>query len=177
MRGRLLNLFALSFLAIGCKTMQPASFETTQPRFIPEQFFEGHTTSSGVFENRRGHATQHITTSTRGTVKNGALYIEQDLNPEKSKALHRSWVLRRVGAHQVDATANDIIGVAHGEVYGNMMCWKFTLDRVPGHPLQRVQLYQAMYLQTDGKTLIIRTIVRKFGVVVAQVTEQFRREL
>jgi hypothetical protein len=30
-----------------------------------------------------------------------------------------------------------------------------------------------MYLMPDGKTLIIRSVVRKFGFVVAQITEQF----
>jgi starvation-inducible outer membrane lipoprotein len=37
------------------------------------------------------------------------------------------------------------------------------------------RLSQTMYLMPDGKTLIIRSIIRKFGVLVTQITEQFQK--
>jgi hypothetical protein len=35
---------------------------------------------------------------------------------------------------------------------------------------------QWMYLQPDGKTMVNHSTIRKFGIVVAQVTEQFRKQ-
>jgi hypothetical protein len=35
---------------------------------------------------------------------------------------------------------------------------------------------QRMYLQPDGKTMVNHSTIRKFGIVVAQVTEQFRKQ-
>jgi hypothetical protein len=34
---------------------------------------------------------------------------------------------------------------------------------------------QYVYLLPDGKTLIIRSVTRKFGFVLAQITEQFEK--
>ena len=32
---------------------------------------------------------------------------------------------------------------------------------------------QFMYVMPDGKTMIIRSVLRKFGIVIVQITEQF----
>jgi hypothetical protein len=172
----IVSLISALSLLTGCASLKPEAFADGQAAFEPEKFFVGTTHSSGVFENRRGQPVRRITTETKGTLKEGMLYIEQDLMPEGKKATHRSWKLRRVDAHHVDATANDIIGTAHGALYGNMMCWHFTLALSPGHPIRNVRMSQFMYLQPDGRTLIIRTIIRKAGFIVTQVTEAFRKE-
>lgn len=169
-------LFALGFLLSGCARSIPASFEDGKPLLKPEDFFAGHTHSSGVFENRSGIPTQGIITETTGVMKDGVLHIEQDLKPEKGKPQHRSWQLRRVDAHHVDATANDIIGTAHGTVSGNIFQWSFRLALKPGNPLKNVRMTQVMYLQPDGRSLIIRSVIRKAGFIVAEVTEQFWKD-
>ncbi len=35
---------------------------------------------------------------------------------------------------------------------------------------------QNMYVIPHGKTMIIRSVLRKFGFIVAQITEQFVKE-
>ncbi len=118
---------------------------------------------------------RRITTETTGILKDGVLYVEQDLAPEGGKRWHRSWQLRRTDEHRVDATANDMLGTAHGLSTGDVFSWSFRLALSPGNPLKNVRMTQAMYLQPDGRSLIIRSIIRKAGIVVAQVTEQFRK--
>ncbi len=168
--------FCQCVLLCGCASVSPAAFEGTKPVLEPEIFFTGHTHSSGVFENRKGKPTQRITTATSSHMKDGVLYIEQDLMPERGKSRLRSWQLRRIDAHHVDATANDIIGTAHGAAYGSTFQWSFHLALEPGNPLKNVRMSQAMYLQPDGRSLIIRSVIRKAGFIVAEVTEQFWRD-
>ena len=43
------------------------------------------------------------------------------------KKNHRSWQLRQIDEHHVDATANDIDGTAHGLLYGNEFAGPFHL--------------------------------------------------
>jgi hypothetical protein len=69
-----------------------------------------------------------------------------------------------------------MVGTASGEAHGNVFHWSLTLALSPGNPLANVRMSQWMYLQPDGRTLLNHSTIRKFGVVVAQVTEQFRRE-
>ena len=125
---------------------------------------------------RCGAPKQRVTTTTAGHWAGDTLLLEQDLNLGLAKPHHRSWRIRKVDAHQYVATANDMIGSARGKAYGNAFHWEFTLALSPGKPLGNVRMSQWMYLQPGGRTLLNHSTIRKFGVVVAQVTEQFRRE-
>ena len=167
---------AFFFFVSGCASMKPAAFENAGPKLDPVKFFVGHTHSSGVIENRGGKPTLRITTKTDGILKDGIIFIEQDLYPEGGKKNHRSWQLRQIDEHHVDATANDIAGTAHGLLYGNEFSWSFRHKFSERKIIKRVRMSQNMYLMTDGKTLIIRSVFRKFGMVVAQITEQFTKD-
>ncbi len=168
--------FGIFAATTGCKTLKPESFDSSRPLLKPENFFVGHTKSSGLIETRGGKPSAQITTETQGTLKDGILYIEQDLMTKGKKKSHRSWKMYQTDAHHVTATANDIAGTARGKLYGNYFTWKFTLKLSPHNPIKRVKMSQTMYLQPDGQTLIIHSVLRKFGIVVAQITEEFKKE-
>ena len=139
------------------------------------RFFTGRTSSSGVFENRAGEPTKRVRTETRGRIVADELRMEQDLFIEGEPRQHRSWRMRRLDAHHFAGTANDIVGTAPGEARGNYFTWTFTLATKPGNPLFNVRMTQHMQLQPDGRTMLNRSMIRKLGIVVVQVTEQFRR--
>ena len=165
--------FSALVLFTSCASMKPAAFNDGEPKLEPVSFFGNKTNSTGVVENRGGKPSTRITTETKGEFKDGILYIEQDLFPEGSKKNHRSWQLKRVDEHHVEATANDIDGTARGLLYGNAFSWTFRL-KIPNRKIIRhARMQQNMYLMPDGKTLIIRSVIRKFGIVVMQITEQF----
>lgn len=156
--------------------MKPVAFEKSDVKLDPVNFFVGHTSSSGVLENHGGKPTARITTKTEGFLKDGILSIEQDLFPEGGKKNHRSWKLHQVDDHHVDATANDIDGTAHGLLYGNEFSWSFRLKVADRKIIRHVRMSQSMYLMPDGKTMIIRSVIRKFGIIVTQITEEFRKD-
>ena len=174
----------LFFFLAGCASMKPAAFEQPradgqppqgEPWLNPVKFFGGRTRSTGVIENRGGRPTKRITTETQGKVKEGLLYIEQDLYPEGGKKNHRAFKLIQVDEHHVDATADDIDGTAHGLLYGNAFSWTFR-RKIPGRKfLKHVRMSQNMYLMPGGETMIIRSVIRKYGFVLAQITEQFQK--
>lgn len=170
---KLTALAALLFLP-ACSSLQPRDFAGGRPVFDPTEFFTGKTQSSGLMQTRGGAPIQRVTTETRGEWHGDVLHLEQDLVLGAEK-LHRSWRIRRVDAHHFTATANDMIGRAEGEAWGDVFHWSFTLALTPGNPLGRVRMSQWMVLQPDGRTMVNHSSIRKFGVEVAQVTEQFRR--
>lgn len=171
---RILILCA-ALISAGCANMKPSDFKEGRPLFDPIEFFSGRTASSGVLETPRGAPMQRVTTKTSGRRQDDVLYLEQDLHFGDGKRQSRSWRIRRLDAHRYEGTANDIIGVASGEAYGNVFHWSFTLASSPGNSLMNVRMSQWMYLQPGGRTLINHSTIRKAGFVVAQVTEQFRR--
>lgn len=166
---------AVGLLLSGCATMKVTDFAGARPAFDPAQFFTGRTQSVGVMEARGGAPMERVTTQTIGRWEGDTLRLEQDLQIGR-KSQHRSWRIRKIDAHHYAATANGVVGTARGEACGNVFHWEFTLALAPGNPLARVRMSQWMYLQADGRTMLNHTTIRKLGIVVAQVTEEFRRE-
>jgi len=167
---------SLGFASARAASLSPAEFADRRPVFDPVRFFSGHTRSSGVFENRAGEPTTRVRTETRGRMVGDELRMEQDLFIDGKPRQRRFWRMRRLDDHHFEGTANDIIGTVRGEARGNYFRWTFTLALKPGNPLFNVRMTQHMYLQPDGRTMLNRSTIRKLGIVVAQVTEQFRRE-
>ena len=173
-RGRAAAV-VLAVLLAGCSPrLEPAAFAGAEPRFAPERFFEGTVRSTGVIEDRSGGPTERVATESVGRREGDALVVVQTLTFGDGRRQERRWRLRRLDAHRYEATANDIVGTAHGQAHRDLYHHSFTLATEPGNPLKNVRFEQWMYLQPDG-TMVNRTIVTKFGVIIAQVTEHFRR--
>jgi hypothetical protein len=154
----------------------PMSATGGEPVFDPIAFFDGHTRSWGVVESRSGAPTDRIVTDSRGE-RDGTdrLRMVQHLRFQDGSSQQRDWVLWRSGPGAYDATANDMVGTAKGEANGRMFHWQWVLARSPGNPLMNVTMNQWMYRMDDG-SVTIRTTVGKFGVIMAEVTEQFTHD-
>lgn len=166
----------LAWALAGCASVPPEHFTGTRPVFDPVAYFAGHTRSWGVFENRAGEPSRSFTTDCVGRTEGGTLRLDQTFTYEDGTTQQRHWQIRRVGAHRIEATANDVVGTGTGEAYGNAFHWEYTVALKPGNPLYNVRLQQWMYLQPDGRTVLNHATVNKLGVEIAQVVESFRRE-
>jgi hypothetical protein len=159
----------------GCAApLKPAAFATTTPAFDPVTFWSRPTASWGVVENRDGQPTAIITTSTEATPEGaGRLHMIQHVVTHGKDSV-RDWHIRRLGNRQFEATANDLVGTARGAASGRTLHWTWILASKPGNGLFNVKMDQWMYLADDG-TLMIRTIVTKLGIRLAEISEQFVR--
>jgi hypothetical protein len=164
------------FLLAGCSTLKPENFSSAEPLLNPVNYFSGHTHSAGVIEARNGKPSERITTKTTGANINGSLTVTQDLYPEKGKHKHRTFIIKLIDEHHVESTGDFIGGTAAGKFYGNYFTWRFRLKIADKGLVRHVNMTQHMYLMPDGKTLIIRSIVRKLGIIVKEITEQFYKE-
>jgi hypothetical protein len=148
-------------------------FASTTPAFDPVTFWTGHTRSWGVIENRSGQPTEIVTTDCIGTAEGAdGLRMVQTLTLGDGTVQHREWHIRRTAQGAFEASANDMVGMAIGSARGRAFHWSWTLATKPGDALRDVTMDQWMYLM-DGGTMVNRTTIRKFGIVLAEVTEQF----
>jgi hypothetical protein len=85
----------------------------------------------------------------------------------------RTWHVHRIDPHYFEATANDVVGKARGQAFGNVFRWDYTIALKPGNPFENVHLRQWMYLPEGTDTMFTRVEVRKLGLIVQQVTESF----
>lgn len=173
-RSHYLALFASLLLLGACSSMPPARFDGGSPRFEPEKFFSGHVQSWGVMENRSGDPKSRFTTDVHGAMEGNELLLTQHFAFEDGRKQQRVWRIRRIDEHRYEATANDVIGIARGEAWGNAFRWDYTLAVNPKNPFTRVRMHHWMYLQDDG-SMVNRVSVRKFGLTLAEITEHFVR--
>ena len=173
MRHFLLAVGLAAGLVSACAAEPVRTRAAAEPGFNPIAFFDGHTRSRGVIEDRSGAPTGPIVTdSVAYQDAAGRLHMAQTLMSPGGTAQRRDWVLWRTGPDTFDATANDMDGTARGESTGRMFHWTRVWARSPGDPLMNVTINQWMYRMDDG-SVIIRTAVSKLGFIVAEVTEQF----
>lgn len=161
-----------ALLVTGCDR-SPDPPAGSGPPFDPVTFFDGHTKSWGVVEDRSGAPSEWIVTDSHGE-KQGPdhLTMQQHLTFQDGTTQERDWTLWRSGPAQFDATANDMIGIAKGTADGNIFHWQWVLARGPANGLLNVTMNQWMYRMADG-SVMIRSTISKLDVILAEVTEQF----
>ena len=163
-----------AIILAGCdRTPRAPAVAGPGPAFDPVAFFDGHTHSWGVIESRSGAPTEQIETDSNGE-RDGAdrLRMVQHMSFQDGTTQERDWSLWRSGLNRFEATANDMVGSAKGEANGSIFHWQWVLARPPGHGLANVTMNQWMYRLQDS-SVMIRTTVSKFGIILAEVTEQF----
>lgn len=170
---RLNPLICLLILSACSDPLPLSAFKATQPSLDPIHFFTGHVRSWGVIEDRSGQPTSIVTTDCIGATDGpDGLRMTQTLQVGTDAPVTRQWHMTRVGPNQFDATANDMVGTAHGESAGRAFHWTWTLALSPGNALKNVTMDQWWYLQPDA-SLLNRTTISKLDYIAAEVTEHF----
>ena len=94
----------------------------------------------------------------------------------RSHGLHSCvWRITKLDEHNYEGRADDVIGVAKGESYGNALNWSYDLDLEIGNKTVRVHFNDWMFLQPDG-VLMNRARVSKWGFEIGEVTLMFKPE-
>ena len=70
--------------------------------------------------------------------------------------------------------ADDVIGLAQGEVRGNALNWRYDMNLKVGESLWRVHFDDWMFLQSSG-ILLNRARISKLGIEIGTVTLAFMR--
>lgn len=145
-----------------------------QPQFAPEKFFAGRTHSSGVFENTIGKPRQRFTTECRGRLRGNTLLLDQLFHYDDGRTQERHWQIHRIDATHYDGRANDVVGVARGEVSGSTFRFRYVVALKPGNPFLNVRLDQFMTMRPD-RILENHATIRKLGFTISRVSERFWR--
>jgi len=105
----------------------------------------------------------------------GEVTLTQHFRFNDGKTQMRVWRIHRVDATHWDATANDVVGVAHGEGYGNALYWEYNIMVDPKNPLSGVHIRQWIYQPEGTDSLMTRLVVTKLGVALFEVSEVIHR--
>jgi len=172
MMVRLIAVPILLIFLSGCESMKPTDFKDAAPRLIIEDYFAGETRAWGIFEDRFGRLRRQFTVDITGTWDGRELVLDERFQYSDGERDRRVWTIEKTGPHTYEGRADDVIGKAEGQAYGNALNWRYDMDLKVGEGTLRVHFNDWMFLQPTG-VLLNRARVTKLGVEVGTVTLAF----
>lgn len=169
-----LTLIALFFVS-GCTEMKPSDFKNTSPKLVIEEYFNGRTQASGIFEDRFGKLRRQFSVEIDGTWDGDSLVLDERFLYADGERDRRVWTIRKTGPNTYEGRAGDVVGTASGEAQGNALNWQYEMDLKIGDGTLRVHFNDWMFLQPTG-ILINRARVSKLGIEIGTVTLAFVKE-
>jgi hypothetical protein len=109
-----------------------------------------------------------------GTWSNDVGRLEEDFTYSDGATQRRVWTIARLDANHYTGTADDVIGTAQGEAFGNALNWRYTLALPVGKKVYNVKFDDWMFLM-DDEVMLNRAVMSKWGLRLGEVTLAFRK--
>lgn len=174
LRGMLAGAGVALALA-ACAAQDISDYAGKAPAFDPARFFAGRTQAWGLFQKRGGEVARRFHVVIEGRSEGDRLILDERFRYDDGQVQQRTWTLVRQADGSWRGSAGDVVGEAVGEVAGNALHWRYTMQLPVKDKTWEVSMDDWMY-QIDERTMINRTSMRKFGVEVGQVSLFFRKE-
>ncbi len=173
MKRLLLAAFLVTLAACGRPSLNDPSLSNRQLNL--EEFFNGHLTAHGQFQDVFGEVRRRFEVDIHGTWDGQTLRLVEDFVYEDGSTEQRIWFLQQTGNGGWQGTAPGVIGVATGQERGDTFNWQYTIDLpVPDDETLRVTFDDWMWLLTDDR-LLNRAYMSRFGVPIGEVIIIFER--
>lgn len=172
---RFLLLLVLALSIASCGSVDVARYANQQPTLDLERFFSQPVKAWGMFQKRSGEVAKRFEVNIVSRREGNNLILDERFLYSDGTRQRRVWVLTPTGQGGWIGRADDVVGVASGQVAGNTLHWRYRLNLPVGDSTYEMSMDDWMYLM-DEDTLINRTRMSKFGVEVGQVTLFFRRQ-
>lgn len=166
-------IFALIVLS-GCTSMKPSDFSKAEPLLRIEDYFVGQTRAWGIFEDRFGNLRRQFVVDIQGSWDGKSLVLDERFRYSDGETDRRVWTIKKIDEHRYEGRADDVIGTAIGESYGNALNWRYDMDLKIGEGTLRVHFNDWMFLQSSG-VMVNRARVSKFGIAIGEVTLFFQK--
>ncbi|MBL82120.1 MAG: hypothetical protein CMM80_06200 [Rhodospirillaceae bacterium] len=156
-----------------------ADYSDNRPALKLEEFFDGRSYAYGIFEDRFGNLKRQFRVQIDGRTAAGRLTLDEQFIYDDGEAARRVWTIDNLGSDglgfiRYQGRAEDIDGVATGQIAGNVLSWSYDIVlSISGKQLQ-VRFDDFIY-QLDQDIAINRAFVSKWGVEIGSVTLVFLR--
>lgn len=139
------------------------------PVFHAEDFFLGRTDGKGVVKQAFSKRSNLVVQGMGHVDGDGTLVLDQIVRRDGGTAEKRQWRIRKASPGRYTGTLTDARGIVSGEVRGNCLHLKYTLNRAG------MSVDQYIYLQPGGRVALNRMTVKKIGITFATIEETIRR--
>lgn len=163
-----------SLVTLGCASPSPEVYRAEQPVLDLAQYFNGTVDGWGMVQDRSGKVLRRFTVRIDAKWEGNVGTLDESFEWSDGERQKRVWTVTRLDANTYTGTAGDVVGTARGEASGNALRWQYVL-RVPvGGKTYDVDIDDWMFL-VDGKVMLNRSVMTKFGFRVGEITLSFAR--
>ncbi|MGO3713317.1 DUF3833 domain-containing protein [Alcaligenes aquatilis] len=173
-RRAILGLTLTGLLA-GCVGPTVQDYAQERPELDLRQYFNGPLTAHGLFTDRSGKVVKRFTVRMTGTWKGDEGVLDEQFVYSDGTTQQRIWHLKYLGDGQYTGRADDVVGQAQGQTAGNAFHWNYVLALPVDGKVWNVNMDDWMYLM-DGRTMLNRAAMSKFGIHLGDVTLSFTKE-
>lgn len=158
----------------GCAGPQIGDYAREKPPLDLRTYFNGTLDAYGVFTDRSGKVVKRFTVVMRCTWNGDEGVLDEDFVYSDGTTQKRIWRLKHLGDGRYEGRADDVVGVAQGQVAGNAFRWGYTLALPVDGRVWNVQFDDWMYL-LDDRVMLNKARMSKFGIFLGEVTLSFVR--
>lgn len=155
----------------GCSvSVEGNDYKAVQPAFDLEQFFDGDVKAWGIVQNRSGEVVQRFIVDIAGNVEGDTLTLDEKFEYGVGEGpTERVWTIVKQSDNTFVGSATDIEGPAKGTSYGNAFNFHYEMD-LPVDDTTYAVTFDDWFWAFDENTMMNRSYIRKFGIVMAEVT-------
>jgi len=176
--------FSLRFLAImtgalfllACSGPQVQQYANEKPALDLSEYFSGTIDAYGIFTDRSGEVKKRFTVLIKADWKvvDGKKVgtLDESFDYSDGTKQKRIWTLTEQSPGKYIGRADDVIGVAQGDLAGNALNWTYTLALPVDGTIYHVQFNDWMYL-VSPKVMLNKAKMSKFGIELGEVTLSF----
>jgi hypothetical protein len=168
-----LTMISVVIAVSGC-SVTPDEYKDEQPVFDMKTYFNGELQAWGLFQDYRGKVIKRFHVAMTGQWEDDQGTLDERFTYSDGTTQRRIWQLTRIDKHRFTGTADDVIGEATGQAFGNALRWKYVLALPVDDDVYHVTLDDWMWL-IDANTVINHSVMSKFGVTVGNVILVFRK--
>ena len=173
---RLFYLLTSLLLLSGCSTADINDYHGRRPVLDLFAYFEGESRGWGIVQNRSGKVVREFVVDITGS-RHGQdqLHLDERFLFSDGEQSTRLWRLTRQTDGTIIGNAADVVGDANGKIAGNALNLRYVLNLAVEGNTWKINLDDWMFLQPD-QVLINRTIMKKFGLRVGEITIVFNKK-
>ncbi|MDW4550568.1 DUF3833 domain-containing protein [Defluviimonas sp. D31] len=160
-------------LLFSFRAQNPADYADTLPRFSLKEHLSGEILSEGVIYGPNGRVANSFVATMVGEWDGDTGTLTENFIYSNGKEQARKWFLKYDGGTTFTATADDIVGEAHGVVSGSTVMIKYRIvlpEDAGGYTLSATDW---LYLTQDG-VIMNKSEMRKLGIKVAELVATMR---
>jgi hypothetical protein len=157
-----------------CVAQGPEIYRDQKPVLDLQTYFNGTVDAWGYFQDRGGKVMKRFKVEMKCTWNANSGVLDEYFTYSDGTTSRRVWTITKVDANTHKGTAEDVVGEAKGEAFGNALPWQYTLTLPVDGNVYEVQFDDWMYLQ-DEQVMLNYSAMSKFGFRLGEVILSFRR--